>query len=115
MTTPTVLVVDDNPMLRVLLSTVLRRDGFRVLLAEDGQAAVELFVGDESCRHLVRLSGTRGRSIERVVPRRLHVRSRCGGPAFDASRPGIFSPLRFEGLNRRCPRRSPSTYANRVV
>jgi two-component system, NtrC family, response regulator PilR len=37
-----VLVVDDERSMRELLSIVLRRDGYDVLIAEDGAAAVEL-------------------------------------------------------------------------
>ena len=37
-----VLVVDDERSMRELLSIVLRRDGYEVLVAEDGLAAVEL-------------------------------------------------------------------------
>jgi DNA-binding response OmpR family regulator len=37
-----VLVVDDEPMLRNLLSRLLRMEGFEVLEAEDGQTAVEI-------------------------------------------------------------------------
>ena len=37
-----VLVVDDERSMRELLSIVLRRDGYEVLLAEDGAAAIEL-------------------------------------------------------------------------
>ncbi len=37
-----ILVVDDNPVTRVLCSRVLARDGYRVLLAEDGIEALRL-------------------------------------------------------------------------
>lgn len=37
-----ILVVDDNPVTRVLCSRVLTRDGYRVLLAEDGIEALRL-------------------------------------------------------------------------
>jgi PAS domain S-box-containing protein len=39
----TILLVDDEPILRDLGRTILQRQGYRVLLAEDGQAAVELY------------------------------------------------------------------------
>ncbi len=39
----TVLVVEDQEMLRTLASTLLRRNGFAVLLAEDGPHALEIF------------------------------------------------------------------------
>ena len=35
------LVVDDERSMRELLSIVLRRDGYDVLIAEDGAAALE--------------------------------------------------------------------------
>jgi two-component system phosphate regulon response regulator PhoB len=38
----TVLVVDDEPMLRNLLSRLLRMEGYEVLEAEDGQTALDL-------------------------------------------------------------------------
>jgi len=37
-----VLVVDDEPMLRHLLSRLLRMEGYEVMEAEDGQAALEI-------------------------------------------------------------------------
>ncbi|MBN9121298.1 MAG: PAS domain S-box protein [Planctomycetes bacterium] len=40
---PTVLLVDDEPMIRDLGRAVLSRAGFRVLTAEDGADAVEVF------------------------------------------------------------------------
>jgi PAS domain S-box-containing protein len=41
--TETVLLVDDEPMIRNLGRTILQQYGYRVLLAEDGQGAVELY------------------------------------------------------------------------
>src|SRR5436853_75592 len=38
----TVLVVDDEPMLRKLLSRLLQLEGYEVLEAEDGQTALEI-------------------------------------------------------------------------
>ncbi len=37
-----ILVVDDEPMMRELLTKILERDGYRVLAAEDGIAAMEI-------------------------------------------------------------------------
>jgi CheY-like chemotaxis protein len=42
-TSGTVLVVDDEPILRTLAQAILERSGYRVLLAEDGREAVEVF------------------------------------------------------------------------
>jgi two-component system, NtrC family, response regulator PilR len=39
---PRILVVDDERSMRELLAIVLRRDGYEVLIAEDGAAAVEV-------------------------------------------------------------------------
>ena len=38
---PTVLVADDSPTLRRIVSTVLERAGFAVVVAEDGVEAVQ--------------------------------------------------------------------------
>ncbi|MCB2230585.1 response regulator [bacterium] len=38
----TILVVDDEQMMRDLLSKILSRDGYQVLTAEDGQAALDV-------------------------------------------------------------------------
>jgi two-component system cell cycle sensor histidine kinase/response regulator CckA len=40
---PAILVVDDDPMLLVLLRTVLQNKGFQVWTASSGPAAVELY------------------------------------------------------------------------
>jgi len=37
-----ILVVDDEQSLRELLAIVLRREGYEVLLAENGRAAVDI-------------------------------------------------------------------------
>ncbi|MGH9039463.1 MAG: response regulator [Acidimicrobiia bacterium] len=41
----TILVVDDEPMVRSLLSRLLTMEGYEVLEAEDGQAAIDLMEG----------------------------------------------------------------------
>ena len=38
----TILVVDDEEMMRVLLAKILTRDGYTIITAEDGQAALDL-------------------------------------------------------------------------
>jgi len=53
MTAPLVLVVDDEPMVRDVLARYLEKEGFRVLTAEDGEAAVREF--QESAPDLVLL------------------------------------------------------------
>jgi PAS domain S-box-containing protein len=49
---PTVLFVDDEPLVRDLGRTVLERNGYRVLLAEDGAEALEVYRKD---RHRIDL------------------------------------------------------------
>lgn len=45
---PVVLVIDDDPPLRRMLSLTLRDGGFAVLPAADGQAALDLLAADPS-------------------------------------------------------------------
>jgi DNA-binding NtrC family response regulator len=45
-----ILVVDDEPVMRSLLSEVLERDGHRVITAEDGRSGLDHF-----CRHPIGL------------------------------------------------------------
>ena len=51
---PTVLIVDDNDLVRNLVVTLLKKSGFDVLSAASGQAAIDL-VGRENpaidCAH----------------------------------------------------------------
>jgi CheY-like chemotaxis protein len=42
MTSPTVLIVEDSPLNRKLVETVLKPHGYRILTAENGQAGVDL-------------------------------------------------------------------------
>lgn len=41
-----ILIVEDEPSVRKFLETLLRKFGYELLLAEDGQAAVELFAAN---------------------------------------------------------------------
>lgn len=43
----TILIVDDETSIRVTLQEILSRDGYRVMTAENGQAAVELILEQE--------------------------------------------------------------------
>lgn len=45
----TVLVVDDSPSIRTLMRLTLEREGYGVLDAEDGQAAIEALDGRPIC------------------------------------------------------------------
>ena len=49
---PRILVVDDERSMRELLAIVLRREGYEVLLADNGQAAIDL-LGRESVDVLI--------------------------------------------------------------
>jgi CheY-like chemotaxis protein len=51
----TILVADDNEMLRKLAATLLRHNGYKVLLAADGQEAVEMFQKESEAIALVLL------------------------------------------------------------
>ena len=44
---PHILVVDDDPAMRLLLSSMLSQDGFRVAEAPDGPEALEMLRGDD--------------------------------------------------------------------
>jgi signal transduction histidine kinase/CheY-like chemotaxis protein len=49
----TILVAEDDNVVRALLTRVLRGQGYRVLEASDGQAAIELFRAESARIHLV--------------------------------------------------------------
>jgi CheY-like chemotaxis protein len=51
----TVLVVDDEVMVRGLVKNHLERSGYRVLLAQDGQEAIDIFMVDPQAISLVLL------------------------------------------------------------
>lgn len=45
----TVVVVEDDPHIADLVDLYLRREGFRVLLAADGEKGLEIFTRDDPC------------------------------------------------------------------
>jgi CheY-like chemotaxis protein len=49
----TILVAEDEEVLRTLAATILRRAGYTVLLAADGEEAIEIFTRDCSAVDLV--------------------------------------------------------------
>jgi CheY-like chemotaxis protein len=51
--TETILVVEDDPAVRGILSAMLRQRGYRVLEASDGRAAVDLAAGPEELDLLI--------------------------------------------------------------
>ncbi len=53
LTHSTVLVVDDEPLLRSLMVTALERRGYHVLQAADGQAALQMLADDRSAIDLL--------------------------------------------------------------
>jgi PAS domain S-box-containing protein len=67
----TVLLVDDEPMIRTLGRTVLEDQGYRVLLAADGEEAVEVYRSEPGRVDLVILDLTMPRLSGRDACRRL--------------------------------------------
>jgi diguanylate cyclase (GGDEF)-like protein/PAS domain S-box-containing protein len=71
----TILVVDDEPGIRAAINRLLRRDGYRVLLAESGPAALDLLALNAvqviiSDQRMAPMSGTEFLSIaSRLYPR----------------------------------------------
>jgi len=69
--TETILLVDDEVIIRNLGRTILQRYGYRVLLAEDGQEAVELYRREKGHIDLVVLDLTMPRLSGREALREL--------------------------------------------
>jgi two-component system cell cycle sensor histidine kinase/response regulator CckA len=75
-TVGTVLMIDDNELLRNAVSKLLRTEGFRVLEAEDGRSGVDLFQVHEATvdvivldLNLPRLSGREAMSeLQQIRP-----------------------------------------------
>jgi PAS domain S-box-containing protein len=65
----TILLADDEPLLRNLGRTILERHGYRVLLAADGQEAVELFCREPGAVDLAILDVTMPRLSGREAAR----------------------------------------------
>jgi CheY-like chemotaxis protein len=70
----TILVVDDEAMIRQLAGTILANAGYNVLAAEDGQAAVNLYHANHDRIALVILDGVMPRLSGRAVLRELTTR-----------------------------------------
>ena len=68
---PTILLVDDEAMIRTIGCAVLEREGFRVLPAEDGVQAVEIFARDHAGIDLVVLDVTMPRMSGRDAQRQM--------------------------------------------
>jgi two-component system cell cycle sensor histidine kinase/response regulator CckA len=75
-TVGTVLMIDDNEVLRTAVSRLLRTEGFRVLEAEDGRSGVDLFQVHKAAidvivldLNLPRLSGRESmRELQQIRP-----------------------------------------------
>jgi two-component system, cell cycle sensor histidine kinase and response regulator CckA len=67
----TVLLADDDEQIRYLVRTVLERDGYRVLVAEDGKRAIEVAGAHQGPIHLllsdVIMPGEDGTSLARQL------------------------------------------------
>ena len=64
---PVLLVVEDEPSVRLLLRVVLEGDGYRVLTAEDGSQAIEVLAAGEIPDLLVLDMYTPGAGAREVV------------------------------------------------
>jgi PAS domain S-box-containing protein len=67
----TILLADDEPLLRTLGRTILERHGYRVLLAADGQEAVETFMREPGAIDLAILDVTMPRLSGREAARQI--------------------------------------------
>ena len=66
----TVLVVEDDPQVRMLIGTVLRDLGYAAVEASDGAAALRLLEGDEQVRLMITdvgLPGLNGRQLAEIA------------------------------------------------
>jgi two-component system, cell cycle sensor histidine kinase and response regulator CckA len=89
--TETILVVDDQESVRELAAECLRSQGYMVLLAEDGQSAIEAALGHKGPIHLLMtdtvMPGMDGVTVARRVSelrpgiRVLYVSGYAGGPS----------------------------------
>lgn len=65
----TVLVVDDEPIMRSLLEKILAKDGYRTLMAEDGEAALEVLESQQVSIVLsdIKMPGMNGFDLLKVL------------------------------------------------
>lgn len=49
----TILLAEDNAMIRDMMSDILKRHGYKVIIAQDGEAAVDLFVKNSTAIDMV--------------------------------------------------------------
>ena len=85
---PTVLIADDSPTLRRIVSTVLERAGFTVVTAEDGVEAVQARLPHPARRRHPRRADAAGVRLRRrpAAQGRLADRGHPGRPADLAGR-----------------------------
>jgi two-component system response regulator AdeR len=84
----TVVVIEDDPHIADLVDLYLRRDGFRVLLAGDGEKGLEIFTQEDPCIVIldVGLPGARdgfdqaGLTARAGGPGARHTAADAGGP-----------------------------------
>jgi signal transduction histidine kinase len=67
----TILLVDDEPMIRELSRTILQRYGYRVLLAADGQEGIDVYLREQPRIDLVIMDMTMPRMSGRDAVKRL--------------------------------------------
>jgi DNA-binding response OmpR family regulator len=53
--TETILVTEDNEKIRKLFEVILKTQGYKVILAQDGEEAIEKFIENKDKIHLVLL------------------------------------------------------------
>src|SRR5262249_60322425 len=80
----TILVVDDEAIIRNLARTILQRYGYAVLLAEDGQQAVEIYRREQQRIALVILDLTMPRLSGRDTLRQLQQINPQGGALYSS-------------------------------
>ena len=79
---PRILVVDDEPSMRQMLSIVLRREGYEVSLAEHGRSAMAALPSPERVRRFLRLTGRARKRAGRFSPdNHRRIRSNSKRPA----------------------------------